>query len=256
MNRWTHLGKRLHRPWLIALLLAIGLHVAWFVSMPRHFELVPPRTRIQAAGFVYLGSEARARSIQQLTHDARAAQSPTLFALPSPMGFSGPLLLGKAQRRPQGMTVDYFGAKNSTGAVWSTGEGLLWTSMLAQVAWQLHDGSSEPVASTAFPPRPATGRATLRLVGLDELYGMDAVMSARQEDEALRDAKPWELTASIRFDELGAVQSILFDKPAAAPERNLAARRILHNYHLPPDLGIRSGRVSLRYEPGAVEATP
>lgn len=230
-----------HAGWT-ALALALVLHLLWAVWMPAPRTLrggAPPRA-IPAMRYEAVSSW---RELQHARRDdPRLLRSSALFALPTPLGFSGPVL-----------DQDIRYAPAFADAAWSATSSLRRVLVLGQ--------------ATVAPPWavPATGRVALAVVQ-SPVFGAIARQAVNTmevswsadfsgalprllpvSDLVLADPASWEQSVAVRYDDKGALREAFLDPPGPRPDRNAAVVRLLHTLAPPPGAAGRSGRVVLRY---------
>ncbi len=231
----------------IAVALALGLHALWFIRVPE-FPLAldkPPAAPVLQTMFFH---EDPAELLERkLSEDVRALQSPSMFSLPTPMGFSRPFLGERRSLRPPlegpGQEPSPSGMPSNAlpqGSLATDGHGTL----LRGIEWQRAGSGHE---SEAFPAAPAATGAVLRIAWMDSVKGLRNQSRPVEPGSVWDDPKPWEALAYVEFDDLGNVKHVLLEKPTSSPARNEEIVRALRGYHSKPGALGQSGYVTLRY---------
>jgi hypothetical protein len=183
--------------------------------------------------------------------DLRALWSPVLFSVPTPMGFSAPLLTGAAAFGPP----DKPDASPPFLAVRETD--LPPAGFAADVSSLLRPSvAALPVRVVAAPAFPSRRPATNNVIQImwSEAHGGLRYQAVDVGNAApWTDRKPWDAQALLELDGQGTVRHVFLEKATAQKERNAALIRILSTLRMEPTSTARTGRVTVRYE-GAAES--
>lgn len=239
----------LRRPWLTAAALAFGLHALWLFGLPAPADR-PPGATPPAGPTVRYEAVRSWRALQrQRRGDPRLLNSPALFALPTPLGFSGSELDREIRHAPRIMDPPPVAAATSVPTRITVPEQEL-------ARWQRPEtGRVDLVLDRppVFAGRPAGQGASLQARWSADFTGAVARLLPAT-DAVWTDAVPWEVTAAVRYDEHGFLREVFLDPPGPRPDRNAAAVRLLRSLPMPPGGAGQAGRVILRYRTPARES--
>lgn len=249
MNRL--LSILLRHAWVTALVLALGTHLLWAVWMPapRVLRDGAPRRAITAVRYEASRSWRELQRVRR--DDARLLLSSALFALPTPLGFSGPELDSEMRYAPT-FAEPAPASSSSLRRELSLGRAPVAPAWTALSTGLLQVSQARAPVFGAVAAAPAN---SIHLRWSDDFPGADPRVLTVAE-AALSDPAPWEIAAAVRYDERGALRETFLDPPGPRPDRNAAVVRLLHTLPPPPGSASRSGRVFLRYSgPPAGAAT-
>lgn len=191
----------------------------------------PPETR-------YL-----ARSQPEPAADIRVVGSPVLFALPTPLGFSGGLLRAGLRTRltlKQRQEMDAF-LKIDPAAPAAEPERLTITE----------NGCAAPRPPRTFfqtPEREPAARRVLLSPGLRERLEGGVVLPPELNQET---TQAWQVQADVAVSAEGDVRHIFLDHPVEPAQLNQQVLQLLHGLRFKPGDGPVEGRIEL-YSPETV----
>jgi hypothetical protein len=247
------------RDWRFRLVVAASVfvvvlvHALWLGVASRAITLpsapVLPRPSVPVVS--YLG--ASERDARNLASDVRQIRSPVLFALPTPVGFSGPLLSDAGGLPPPSMLPDDpprmrqleqpfvaapFGASRRT------------LTQLTEVPRAL------PV------PRPYDEGNDVARLGLVSnhafmVYWMDRPDQAPESIPASGSAvwagrSAWDMVLFVCFDDGGLITQVMVEKPSPYQDVTAAVLRIARGMVFGSPMHGDCGRLVVVYQPAAV----
>lgn len=237
--------------WGGAVTLALGVTAFWFTFLSTSWP--EPRSDVQSA------SRIAWRMFPPVTKenpvlDVLTLRSPSLFALPSPAGFSRPVLAETIGHRPP-----VHGPVETAMVLTRTMRPLVQGP--AVTADPLADRTRMVTSDDAIWLRPSTVRReppppVMPLVSkpLRPLIEPGFDWTERKfekqvipEGAALWGPTSWEAEAYLRVDEEGAVQQVLLDRRTADMGVNERLVRMIRAWRLAPAATATSGRLLLRY---------
>jgi hypothetical protein len=182
--------------------------------------------------------------------DVRAVRSPTVFALPSPEGFTGALRSGNPRLTPpvgreRAVRTPGRGAEDAPEAAtdWSAPEFAVRRPAGKEPAGWLpvfaNRGRAEETARMEFPE----GWEQRLFTGVDLAYADWAPGAA------------WEATAELAFDEKGIPVSVFLDRRSGIPEVDRRIARSAASWRLMAGGAPRRGKVSWRVPAGSGTAS-
>lgn len=201
---------------LFALCLAVGAHVLWMMLPVEPF----PSTREPV--------EASAPTIIVLPDSGPGVWSPVLFALPSSIGFSKPVISDEVTTRPPlGQSADL--SLPLTAPLWEAqGELAHTTAPVFQTPYvPVTDLKAGQRTTPPSPPR-STGW-TLDLVAGNAPEVL--VFRPPANTDAFVDG--FELRGSIRFDAYGTVRNLVLDRPAGLTKGQRDIVKSLYGARIP-----------------------
>ena len=234
---------------LAAFALAALLHAIWWYTLARPWTLdLAPTPLTPSPRLTYL-PESTARSA------ARLIGSPVLFALPTPVGFSGddrrsldraPAALQGARREP--LLLERSATRDAPPDFLRS---LTQTVSVAEEepAW------IPPSTRTFATPAGATG-FVVRIYWPDGAPAIRGGLPGAGVLAPVLQDRPWELGAMLVFDERGDVRHVFIEKPTPSRDRNEALARALRGIRI--DGGGRESRtrVVVQYDQDAGPRAP
>ena len=237
--------------WMLGLILALAWHAAWMLGLGLAREPPPsPPPSAPILRFVQPPSDA-----EKTASDPRLLWSPALFSLPSPWGFSRPIVDGRIGARPS------VGVRDTPPFFLLEGPAMA-ERMAVGHDWRIEEDVAAnlfrvPIPPLAGPVFHATDKAPPPRVELmPEWTG--SVFSAMPLPEGWEKAgdRAWEITAFIQVDDSDRVAHVFLEVPSAFPDLNRGIERALRSWKLAPGSLARSGRVVFRSagEPAAAHS--
>jgi hypothetical protein len=243
---WGRRGARPRYVWIWAVILAVAWHAFWWLALtPRRVPL--PFGSSTAVRVTYLPAKPANGAEVRMVEEARMVSSPVLFALPTPMGFSGPVLAKELALRPP---VE---ASGDSALILPSplGEATLPTVPSAPRvragevrAWSALVPSSPPVFAR-IDREPRRGRVDVEFSA--ELLPSDAGTERTLEMGDVPEARAWEAVAYVVVDEQGKVLQLFMEPPAPSPAWNALLVQALRRLEFEPATASRRGRLFLQY---------
>ncbi len=223
---------------LTVALCTLGVTVLpWVLLQPTRGMVARPKPATPA--FSYLPIDTSAREMAP-DDDPRAVWSPVLFSLPSPVGFSRPLLSGRAG----------IGAPLESPGV--TRLSLAWEAPAPAplVPERIRLEALDPSLGTPRPPVRLPPAAALQVLRQSGFGGADAPQMPLP-DPARLGLAGWETEALIEADELGTVHHVLLNPPPPAEDARQLVQSLYRWRFAPGSPGQRVAYFTYR---GAAEA--
>ena len=220
---------------------ALALHAVWLAALPA--------PRMPAAGGAgeaptAVGYESvRSWRALQREHrsDPRLLHSPTLFALPTPLGFSGGELAAEIRSAPRVEIAD--GAAPvppATPVLPPLQEASRWSQAATGRVELALDRT--PVFAAV---QVSTGRALVARWSAD--FTGAVVRTLPAADAVWADAASWEAVASVWYDADGGLREVFLDPPGVRADRNAAIVRLARTLPAPAGGAGVQGRITFRY---------
>lgn len=237
--------------WVLAGVLAGAGHAAWWFGLsPESPPLRPPPPA--SAEVVYCPPVTKQDVPPCGPSGARAVWSAAIFALPSPVGFSGPALTNGVGARPPLATPDeppIFADREAREA--EPAAARLGQKLDASVAALLEGHRVRLEEPRAFdsPAGAVGGSVQVELSG--GLAGQRFENTDVPDDPLVRGDKAWEVGAYVETDAEGRVRHVFWETPPPSTDLNLFLVGVLSRWRL-QEKAARSGRVALRYAPSRI----
>jgi len=240
---------RVTGPLLLALLVAVLWHAFWIVGFRGRSQPARPTIRpLPSLRLAAVPAEA-----DGVAADPRVVWSPVMFSLPTPFGFSRPILETRMDVRPVSGLLEAeprLLERPPEASAMSAGRDPQLEDILMAYLFRV---SLPPLEAQVFQAGslPASSKVEL----MPEWSG--AVFTAMPLPENWETAgdHPWELTAHLEVDESGRVGHVFLVHPCEYPKINLSVERALRNWQMAPGSAARSGRVLIRAA-GPAAASP
>lgn len=239
------------RIWIWAILLAVGWHafwLAWLTCASPPARLHPPTP----ATVTYL--PAVPSQVPIPASDVRAIRSPSIFSLPTTIGFSRELLARDSAARPPYQIRD-------TAAIFLRREVPVEGEKAgAEPAWAALSPSATSAPRGAYGEEPAFSqprRSSLPGVDMELMGDLREAKPLEQplpKPAELGAERTWELGARLLVGADGRVRHVFLVSPAASATINEVMLRHLYRWRFEPGGGEIWGRVNLRSMPGGTEA--
>ncbi len=237
---------------LLAFALALALHTSWWLGLPA-VAMVRTGTEIEHGPYVeYLPAPVREASDAMRAMDVREFRSPTVFSLPTSVGFSRdslaqPLVTPPPVALTSAPPVFRNRDENPAPRVMETHP--------EAVALRSPSSDAHPVQLLpTFARRDLDTNAVVQLIWLEELAASKPQTIAVAPGSVWDDEKPWEAVASVVVNPEGTLNHVFIEKPTASAKRNMEFARYLRAAHVEPSDGPRSGRVIARFNGRAARA--
>lgn len=251
-------GRTLQRPWIPpdaeprrfiiwAILIGLAWHAGWaLLLIPRPS---PPRTaRVAIPALSFLPGPAGLHDGADSGGEARTVWSPVLFALPSAVGFSRPMLQQELDLRPPldppSKSVMFLKRAESSAAAAATPG----TPLADLVAQALQGAGVLPESSPAFsilPHTPSHGLVDIELS--PSLKGAEPRELPRLEVRRLPANKPWEAVAYVVISASGEMERVLLEEPTPSARWNDLLVRALWQLRFDDLADERRGRITIRF---------
>lgn len=226
---------------LLAFVIAAALHVTWWVGVP-------------AVGMVRTGSDRDSGPVVSYVPtpvedaDMRMIRSPTVFSLPTPIGFSRNSLEQPLLTPPPVDIAAVPPAFRIRNGEMDPNEGR--SAMQGRpvgVALTPIELARPVVPSPTFVRRGTETNAAIQLIWMDGLGANKSQAIPVEPGSIWDDEKPWEAIAVVVVDPEGSVNHIFIEKPTASAKRNLEFARLLRSLHVTPTGAAATGRLIARY---------
>jgi hypothetical protein len=228
-------------PWILGLILALAWHAAWMMGLGLARETPPsPPPSVPVLRFVRAPADA-----EQTASDPRLLWSPALFSLPSPWGFSRPVMDGRIGARPS------VGARKESPFFLLEGPAIA-KRMAVGHDWRIEEDLAANLFRVPIPPlagpvfRVPDKAPPPRVELMPEWTGSVFAAMPLPEDWEKAGDRAWEITAFIQVDDSDRVAHVFLEGPSAFPDLNRAVERALRNWKLAPGSLARHGRVVFR----------
>ncbi len=247
MRRGRTQDKPSGRVWISALVLALLFHGIWWIgltaSAPEYFT---PETRIPQAQ-VSLWTLPPVELIEEAAaEDPLAFRSPVLFALPSPLGFSRPLLIrGAGLRPPIQPPLDISMTLKSPVFARPDEPAVTGGGPPEDVRVRYEGPSLRPVTRSVFDGFPEPHEPVLRMEfgeGLREDLFEKRPLPERLVEET---TASWEVEVFLSTDERGVVNRVLLERRADLERINQELSRSLYAWRVHYGEAPVSGRLRI-----------
>ncbi|MBN1267980.1 MAG: hypothetical protein JXB04_00180 [Kiritimatiellae bacterium] len=239
------------RTWIVPSALAIAWHGLWWAVLAP----APARARgwlPRAPKVVFAPGEAH----EDPEGDPRAVWSPILFSLPTPVGFSRPIMTGAGSVRPP-LTAPHNPAVylERSATVPDAAPALRRERLEDQVGRVLDEVRFDLLDAPPFRLRGAHGAAGPNVEFIDGLSAADFERADLPAGE-LQSTAAWEALAYLEVDAQGRLVQVLIERPTDSTARNEALARALRRWTPAAGRGARSGKVIIRNAGSPAEAAP
>lgn len=227
----------------LCLALALGWHVLWAVALAPAPELLSrPPVRVPQLLF----APAVEPSDEDQT-DPRAIWSPTLFSLPTPMGFSRSAFDRRAGARPPDvptLAASYVIERLPAGPAAPLFDRA--APLAEQVSGRLFEVGPPPLGPAAFSPPTNVALPGVQVEFAGELAGRQWASWMLPDMPAALRRRPWEVTAAVESDDGVRLTHVFLEVPTAFPEVNQLVEGALRRARLAAGTPVSSGRVVIR----------
>lgn len=232
-----------HRAWATALAIVAALAILGRMAPPEE-----PATVRRTPHWTWILPGAPAEAALS---DVRAVRTPTVFALPTAVGFTSPLRARIPRLTPPMRRAASPAALSVAAAPFSPGAPLPdWTSP------DFAPRAPSPPPGTGWKPVFANRRPPPDLPGMDFPAGWEPRIFSGL-DLAYADwaaGSPWTASVDIRFDSAGIPLAVLLDRPSGIPDVDRQLARSAAVWRLLDPDAPRHGKVTWRV-PAAPAAT-
>lgn len=231
--------------WMTVLACALIFQAVWWIGLtPRPAESpapdpAPPRVSLWRLPLLD-GDE------HDPAEDPISLWSPVLFALPSPVGFSRPLMMASSGLRPPVQPpLDASMLLDRPSFVRSDDPAVILDAPFPESHPRHRDPGLRPPGRDGFP-RPVGPRdPVLRVFFSGGLNENDFEERSLPVDAMEPGTSPWEIEAFLSVDEHGNVNRVILEKRAEDEQINRSITRALYAWRMDSEKAPASGRLRL-----------